>query len=115
MKKLAVAIITIASFACAPASAQHHHHGGYHHHTGGNWIAPLVGGAILGAIIARPPVYAQPPVVVQQPPVIIQQPPVVVEQAPFYGPAFRDYYNCLVQVYDPYSGQYRNEVRTCVR
>jgi hypothetical protein len=114
MKKLAAAIITITSLACAPASAQHHH-GGYHHRSGGGWVAPLVGGVILGAIIARPPVYAQPPVVVQQPPVIIQQPPVVVEQAPFYGPVFRDYYNCLVQVYDPYSGQYRNEVRTCVR
>ena len=107
MKKLAAAIITIASFACAPVSAQHHHRGGHYHHTGGDWVAPLVGGVILGAIISRPSV--------AQPPVIVQQPPVIVHQPPFYGPVFREYYNCLVQVYDPYSGQYRNEVRTCVR
>lgn len=113
MKFLAVVIVTVASFIGAPASAQHHHHGGYYR-AGGGWVAPLVGGVILGTIIARPSI-AQPPVVVQQPPVVVQQPPIVVNP-PYYGGIItRDYYSCLVQVYDPYTGQYRNEVQTCVR
>ena len=105
MKKLAALILAIAALGCAPVNAQHHHH---HHHSrvGDNWVAPLIGGVIIGTIISRP----APP-----PPVIIQQPPVVVQQPPYYGPVFREYYSCLVQVYDPYSGQYRNEVQTCMR
>ena len=57
----------------------------------------------------------QPQVIYQQtPPVVVQQ-PVIVQQPPIYSFPFRNYYNCLVQVQDPYSGVIRNEVRTCVR
>jgi hypothetical protein len=57
----------------------------------------------------------QPPVIYQQtPPVIVQQPQVIIQQPPIYSFPIRNYYNCLVQVQDPYSGIIRNEVRTCV-
>lgn len=57
----------------------------------------------------------QPPVIYQQlPPVIVQQAPVIIQQAPIYSFPIRNYYSCLVQVQDPYSGVIRNEVRTCV-
>ena len=58
----------------------------------------------------------QPQVIYQQtPPVIVQQPPVIVQQSPVYVYPVPNYYSCLVQVQDPYSGVIRNEVRTCVR
>ncbi len=57
----------------------------------------------------------QPQVINQQsPPVIVQQAPVIIQQAPIYNFPIRNYYSCLVQVQDPYSGVIRNEVRTCV-
>lgn len=64
-----------------PVHAQHHgghhgQHGGYHgHRGGGEWIAPLIIGGVVGAIITR----ESQPVIVQQPPIIIQQP------QPVYG------------------------------
>ena len=70
---------------------------------GGNWVAPLVGGLVGGAIITeivanRPtvPVYPQPYGYYQQPPVQIYQPPVyypqpeIYYQQPYYG--HREYY-----------------------
>ena len=57
----------------------------------------------------------QPQVIYQQtPPVIVQQPPVIVQQSPVYVYPIPNYYSCLVQVQDPYSGVIRNEVHTCV-
>ena len=57
----------------------------------------------------------QPQVTYQQTPsVIVQQPPVVVQQSPVFVYPIHNYYSCLVQVQDPYSGVIRNEVRTCV-
>jgi hypothetical protein len=69
---LAVAVLALATL---PAMAQHYHHGyrvqnHHYHHRGPNW-GPVLGGAILGAVIYD--VYNRP--VVQQPPIIIQQPP----------------------------------------
>lgn len=107
-KTLVIALLAIS--ASMPSMAQHHYH-----RAGGGWVAPLVGGVVLGAIMARPPAYSQPPVIVQQPPVVIQQPPVVAQQPSYFGSPYKEYYNCLVQVYDPNSGVYRNEVATCVR
>ena len=58
----------------------------------------------------------QPQVINQQsPPVIVQQPQVIVHQPPVFVYPLQNYYSCLVQVQDPYSGIIRNEVRTCVR
>ena len=56
----------------------------------------------------------QPQVTYQQTPQVVVQQPVIVQQPPIYSFPFRNYYNCLVQVQDPYSGVIRNEVRTCV-
>jgi hypothetical protein len=57
----------------------------------------------------------QPQVIHQQtPPVIVQQPPVIMQQPSIYSFPIRNYYSCLVQVQDPYTGVIRNEVRTCV-
>jgi len=50
----------------------------------------------------------------QTPPVIVQQPPVIMQQPSIYSFPIRNYYSCLVQVQDPYTGVIRNEVRTCV-
>jgi len=67
MKKLiALSILTLA----VSAQAQHHHY-----HRGGNWVAPVVIGGVVGYALARnyyEPVYnygyvPPPPVVVQQP------------------------------------------------
>ena len=58
----------------------------------------------------------QPQVINQQsPPVIVQQSQVIVHQPPVFVYPLQNYYSCLVQVQDPYSGIIRNEVRTCVR
>jgi hypothetical protein len=82
MKKLIVA--TILTLAALPAMAQyyghriHQHH--HHHHRGGN-LGPIIGGAILGAVIYdiynRPIVMQPPPVIVHNPPVIVHTPPIV--------------------------------------
>jgi len=100
MKKLLVVISAL--LISTGAMAQHHgyNHGGY---GGGNWVGPLIGGVVLGTVIAN----SQRPVIVQQPPVIMQQPPI-------YSYPMQNYYSCLVQVQDPYTGIIRNEVRTCV-
>ena len=67
MKKLiALILVTMA----VSAQAQHHHH-----RHGGNWIAPVVVGGVIGYALTRnyyEPVYnygyvPPPPVVVQQP------------------------------------------------
>jgi len=99
MKKLLIVITAL--LVSTGAMAQHHGHHGYH--GGGNWIGPLIGGVVIGTIISN----SQRQVIVQQPPVIVQQPPVFVYP-------IQNYYSCLVQVQDPYSGVIRNEVRTCV-
>ena len=68
MKKLiALALLTLA----VSAQAQHHHH---HRHGGGNWIAPVIVGGVIGYALTRnhnEPVYnygyVPPPVIVQPP------------------------------------------------
>lgn len=95
MKKIALAVILTLTLA-GTAEAQHRggHGGGYHHHNGGGgWVAPLVGGLILGGAIygLSQPSYA----------------------APYYPapPQYRT--ECqIVPVYDRY-GYFRGERREC--
>jgi len=95
MKKIALAVILTLTLA-GTASAQHrggHGGGGHYHNGGGNWVAPLVGGLILGGAIygLSQPSYA----------------------APYYPapPQYRT--ECqIVPVYDRY-GYYRGERREC--
>jgi hypothetical protein len=82
MKKV---ILALALLASVPAFAQHHGHYGHRHggHGHGWGWGPVVGGAILGAVVYD--IYNRP-VVVQQQPVIVQQPPVVYQSQPNCGP-----------------------------
>ncbi len=107
MKKIAIALvlslgITSTAYAhgyrygyghrYAPQPMHHHYH-----HRGNHWVAPALGGIIIGAAIANANAYQSAPVYVAPP---VAQP---------------EYYQCLVQVFDPNTNSYRNEVRTCVR
>jgi len=96
MKKIALAVILTLTLA-GTAAAQHrggYGGGGYHHRGGGGgWVAPLVGGLILGGAIygLSQPSYA----------------------APYYPapPQYRT--ECqIVPVYDRY-GYFRGERREC--
>lgn len=61
-------IVGLATVLMSTAAiAQHGHHG---QHGGSNWVAPLIIGGVVGAVIANNrPTYIQPPVVYQQVPV----------------------------------------------
>ena len=103
MKKI---IAIVALLLSTSAFAQHGHHGHYGHRYyggGGNgkWVAPLIGGVLLGAIITDARANQQ-----------ASQPPIVVQQFPIYQP---NTFSCLVQVYDPITQVIRNEVMTCIK
>ena len=87
MKKFIVAAVLTATIV-TPAAAN-------------DWIAPLIGGVIIGSVLNRP----NPNVYNGYPNPNVYNP----------NPLFRDYYNCLVPVRDQYTGIVRNEVMTCVR
>ena len=95
MKKFLI-LCTMILASSAFANPYHHGHRNY---GGSNWVAPLIGGVLIGAIISD--ARANQPVT--QPPIIFQQ--------PIYQP---NTYNCLVQVYDPITRTVRNEVMLCV-
>lgn len=103
MKKALIAtLLALSTSACA--SGPHPGHGVRHGHYGhghGHWIAPLIIGGAVGAIIANE---------VRRP-----DPAPVVVQPPFYGPPLQTYYDCLITVWDPVTRTYRNHVATCVR
>ena len=75
MKKILISFILAA--AAVPVWAQHYH-GGYRpyghpgYYGGGNWVAPLIIGGVVGAAIANRPAQAET-VIVQRQPVIVQQ------------------------------------------
>ena len=97
MKKVVVFVMALVAastlFARGPVhrgpipppihSSHHHHH--HHHGSGGAIAAGIVGGALLGGLVASavstpaPAVVTPAPVVVQQP-VVVQSAPVVVQQ-----------------------------------
>lgn len=65
MRKLAIATAVIGIMATSAANADYYRNRGYHG-GGGGWVAPLVGGLIVGGIVggalAQPqPYYAAPP------------------------------------------------------
>lgn len=67
MRKTAIALGLLATMAATAAEAQHrrhHHHAPRHHHKhNNNWVAPLVGGLLIGGAIyglSQQPSYAQP-------------------------------------------------------
>lgn len=103
MKKL---LIIFTMLLATSAFAQYHRHGHQVHGPryyggGGGWVAPLIGGAIIGAIITDARANQQVP-----------QTPVIVHQFPIYQP---NTFSCLVQVYDPITNTLRNEVMTCIK
>ena len=100
MKKFLVVLLLLVS-ASAFAQYRHHGHYGHRHGGGGNWVAPLIGGAIIGAMITDAARANQP----------APQPPIVIQQPPIYQP---NTYSCLVQVYDPITRTIKNEVMLCV-
>jgi hypothetical protein len=113
MKKLIAGIVTFLALSTA-AYAQHGHRG-FHHHNhhrghGHHWVGPLIGGVVLGAVIANSRSAQAEPVVVERPVNVNPVPPA----PPILNPGVT-YYNCLVRVYDPITNSYRNEVMTCVR
>lgn len=68
-------------FRPVPVPVGHHHH--HHHHSGGAIAAGVVGGAILGGLIAN--AVATPTTTVVTPaPVVVQPAPVVVAPQPVY-------------------------------
>jgi len=90
MRKLAIATAVIGILASSAANADYYRGRGYHG-GGGGWVAPLVGGLIVGGIVGG--ALAQP--------------------QPYYAapPAYRT--ECqIVPVYDRY-GYYRGERREC--
>lgn len=95
-RKLAAALLI--SLVTLPACAQHRGHYGHSHYHGG-WVAPLVGGLIIGGVLnemSRP----TPPVVMQQPPVI----------PPYY---YRNCRQVLAVQIDRYGNEYRYPVTVC--
>jgi hypothetical protein len=123
MRKNLVLATLLLVVTSSSAMAQSRHHEQYRDRNG-NWIAPLVGGVILGAIIEsnRQPVYVQPPTVYVQPPVQYQylppartvyvqppiqyvqpaSPPPVVLPPPYYVEKYlyNPDCNCNVRVYE---------------
>lgn len=79
MKKILVSLVFL--MVTVPALAQHwrhghhghHGHARYHGHYGhNNWVAPLIIGGVVGAVIANRPAQADT-IIVQQQPIYVPQ------------------------------------------
>jgi len=105
MKKIIVTVLTSLLVTAAVAQPMYNHryygpsvpNGPVIRYYNNNWVAPVVGGVILGAVIARS--------IDNQPSIIVQSPVVQNQQ----------YYSCTVQIYDNATNIIRNEVMTCVK
>jgi hypothetical protein len=95
MKKIAAVLLLAVGVASTPAQA----HGG----GGAQWFGPMIGGMIIGGIIAdanRPRVYVAPP-----PPVVYAPPPPVYAAPPtaVIPPGFYRYPECRTEyLYNSY-------------
>jgi len=73
MRKALIAGIALLSMVTVAEAQQHRHHQHQHHHRGGGgggWVAPLVGGLVLGGVLyglSQTPSYAAPHPYYQQP------------------------------------------------
>ena len=72
MRKALIAGIALLSMVTVVEAQQHRHHQHqrHHHHRGGGWMAPLVGGMVLGGVLyglSQTPSYAAPQPYYQQP------------------------------------------------
>ena len=72
MRKALIAGIALLSMVTVVEAQQHRHHQHqrHHHHRGGGWMAPLVGGMVLGGVLyglSQTPSYAAPHPYYQQP------------------------------------------------
>jgi len=85
MKKLALVLglICVTNVALADGYYRHGHHGYY---GGGNWVAPVLIGGVIGYEISRN----------NQPQQVIVQQPVYVQQVPAPAPYVVQYQNCTV-------------------
>lgn len=109
-KKMIIALIALsfvtsnAAFANGGNRGQQRHVQHHHHHHNHNWVAPLVGGLVIGGIIAnqnRGYYYAPPPPVYYQP-----QP-----RYDYYYPS-----QCVerwVTEYDNWGNRYQTLIREC--
>lgn len=104
--KLAAAALALG-LASAAAAGPHHRHYHHQHRHSGHWVAPLVGGVVLGALIHE----AQRPVLVQTIPPVYAQPQVMVQTIP---PSVEPN-NCLVSIRNPYTGITENLIIPCTK
>ena len=97
MKKLVLAVALLATSTIALADRDDRGRGygyrGYEYHHHSDWVAPMVGGAIIGAVIYD--IYNRPRVV-QQPQVVYVEPtPQPIYQ---YQDVYDSYCNCYRRV-----------------
>ena len=109
VKKLLIAALTLIMLVPTVAMADHRQHrGGYHNNKhqhyhqqhNNRWVAPLVGGVILGWIIANRNYY-------------YEQPRVYVQPEPQYYYIQPVCYDILVTEYDRYGRPYQYYIREC--
>ena len=101
MKKIVLAFVAVLAALTltarpgpgrGPVSMHHSHH--HHHHSGGAIAAGIVGGALLGGLVASavspsPVVVTPAPTVVTPAPVVVQSAPVVVQQPVVVQPVYQ--------------------------
>lgn len=105
VKKIATAVLALSLSGAVLAGGYGHGHHRHHHHSHGNrWVGPaIVGGLILGSIIASNQSRA---VIVEPAPVIVQPAPQVQQVVPS---------SCMVDIVNPYTNRIETVVVQCNR